>query len=144
MKTNLKTKVTQKYNFHSYGNGGRLRGVTDIFQMSNSNGCEDLSVYQAGHRSEKLSRMKLLLCYFDQHTFDTKQDDLYCIDDYETRTKNMNKHHVRSKIVLLHKITHNHFLTGSLLASGETFLLTVADICQTIKLPTWICLFILL
>ena len=111
--------------------------------MSNSNGCEDLRVYQASHRSEKLSRMKLLLCYFDQHTFDTKQDDLYCIDDYETRTKNMNKHHVRSKIVL-HKITHNHFLTGSLLASGETFLLTVADICQTIKFPTWICLFILL
>ena len=119
MKTNLKTKVTQKYNFHLYGNGGRLRGVTDIFQMSNSNGCEDLS--QAGHRSEKFSRMKMLLCYFDQHTFDTKQDDLYCIDDYETRRKNMNKHHVRSKIVLLHKITHNHFLTGSLLASGRLF-----------------------
>ena len=88
--------------------------------------------------------LKLLICYFDQHTFDTKQDDLYCIDDYKTRTKNMNKHHVRSKIVLLHKITHNHFLTGSLLASGENFLLTVADICQTIELPAWIWLFIFL
>ena len=58
--------------------------------------------------------------------------------------QDMNKHHVRSKIVLLYKITHNHFLMESLLASGENFLLTVADICQTIKLPAWICLFILL